>query len=688
MQLSDSVQYVKGVGPQRLKLFHRCGIFTIADLLYYFPRRYEDRTRIKPIAKVRLGEFETVKGKILALGIRKTKNNFSLFQLAIGDGTGIIYATWFNQDYLKRFFKKGEEVIISGKVGFFNQLQMNSPEYEIIRSEKERIHSGRIVPVYPLTQNLTQRFFRKIIKEAIDKYASALEDILPAYVRNAERLMEIREAIENIHFPRTIFLQERARERLVFEEFFLLQVGIALRRQYLKRLSGRKKRGELTHRTLTHRFRQLIPFKLTQAQERVMAEIERDISSSQPMNRLVQGDVGSGKTIIAIYALLLSLERGKQGVFMAPTEILAEQHYFTLEKILFPLNINIALLVSGLPAKVRRETIEKIRKGEVDIIVGTHSVIQKRVEYKNLGVVVIDEQHKFGVEQRQELRKKGLNPDCLIMSATPIPRTLALTLYGDLDISVLDETPAGRQPIFTYWIEEEKREKLYQFIYKQVKEGRQGYIVYPVIKKSSNTRLKDIEENFKRLKEIFADFSLSLLHGRMKKEEKEEVMRRFARGEIDILVSTNVIEVGIDVPNASIMVIENAEHFGLSQLHQLRGRVGRGKFKSYCFLLGEPKTEEGVKRLMSITSSQDGFKIADDDLKLRGVGEFFGARQHGLSELRIGDVLKDTQIMQRAKKWADALVEKDYHLLLPEHQLIKRELRRRFGDKWALISVG
>ncbi|MCK4859175.1 MAG: ATP-dependent DNA helicase RecG [Candidatus Omnitrophica bacterium] len=689
--LSDSAQYVKGVGPQRLKLFHRCGIFTVGDLLYYFPRRYEDRSCIKAISKVNIGDFETVQGEIRTLGIRSTKSKLNIFQLAVSDGTGVIYATWFNQNYLKKFFKVGDKIILSGKVRLFRTLQMNSPDYEIISDDSEKIHSGRIVPIYPLTQNLNQRLFRKIAKEVVDEYSHLAKDILPADIKQSDGLIDIKQAIKNIHFPQNFFQQKRARERLVFDEFFILQVGIALRRHYLKKSFTGRKKQETVKKDLAQEFKKIFPFTFTAAQQKVIKEIEKDIAGEQPMNRLIQGDVGSGKTVIAIYALLLALERGYQGAFMAPTAILAEQHYFTLQKILLPLNINIGLLISELSPKTKAEVLKKISGGEIDIIIGTHSLIQKDAQYKNLGLVVIDEQHKFGVQQRAELGKKGARPHCLIMSATPIPRTLALTVYGDLDISLIDELPSGRQSISTYWLKEKKREGLYNFIREEIKKGRQAYIVYPLIEKSEKIELKNAEEHFEYLKEIFADLNLGLLHGRMGKEEKDEVMRRFSGKEkphIDILVSTTVIEVGLDIPNASIMVIEDAEHFGLSQLHQLRGRIGRGSFKSYCFLLANPKTEEGVKRLNSIVRSQDGFQIAEDDLQQRGVGEFFGQRQHGLPELRIGDILKDVKIMERAKVFADELVQKDYCLSLPEHQLIKQELRERLGDRWGLVSVG
>ncbi len=687
-QLSDSVQYIKGVGPQRAKLFQRCGIFSISDLFFYFPRRYEDRRYIKPISKVKIGDFETVKGKVITLGIRQTKGSVSIFQLAVSDGKGIIYATWFNQNYLKKLFKIGDEIIISGKVRFFKTLQMNSPDYEIISKDNKKIHSGRIIPLYPLTQNLNQRFFRKIVEQAIDKNIYLLKDILPADIKYEQELCDIKQAVKNIHFPANFFQQKKARERLVFEEFFILQIGISLRRQYLKKISSTQKKEDSIKRNLVQKFKKLLPFNLTIAQQKVIEEIKKDINGGQPMNRLIQGDVGSGKTVIAIYALLLILERGYQGAFMAPTEILAEQHYLNLQKLLLPLNINIGLLISELSSKIKKETLEKIKKGGIDIIVGTHSLIQKGVQYRNLGLVVIDEQHKFGVQQRAELRKKGTSPHCLIMTATPIPRTLALTIYGDLDISVIDELPQGRESIFTYWIREEKRRWLYNFICEEIKKGRQVYIIYPLIEKSEKINLQNVQENFIKLKQVFNELNLGLLHGKMDKNKKSEVMQNFRDGSIDILVSTTVIEVGIDVSNASIMVIENAEHFGLSQLHQLRGRIGRGRFKSYCFLLGNPTTEQGIKRLDSIVESSDGFQIAEDDLQLRGTGEFFGQRQHGLPELKIGNILKDVQIMQRAKESADKLVSKDYHLSLPGHQLLKQELRKRFGEKWGLIEIG
>ncbi len=676
-----SVRYIKGVGPKRLKVLNRLGIVTILDLLYYFPRRYEDRSRLTPISQVRQGTIETVKGRVLTLGTWRTKSGMVIFQLAVDDGSGIIYATWFNQPYLKKRFKVGDELILSGKVDRFRQLQISSPDYEILSHEKEdTIHTGRIVPIYPLTQDLNQRAIRTIIRSCLDRYSNRMIDWLPLELRVRCNLIDIQAAIRNIHFPESFEHRDRARQRLIFGEFFLLQLGLAIRKRRIKdspigiahRVSG----------DVIEILGRILPFELTAAQRKVMAEVAHDMRSSKPMARLIQGDVGSGKTVVALYALLLTIRNGYQGVLMVPTEVLAEQHYMTISDFLLGLDVNVTILISGLAQGARGNALEEIRSGRADIIIGTHALIQKKVEYKRLGLVIIDEQHKFGVRQRVRLKTKaGLRPDYLVMSATPIPRTLALTLYGDLDISVIDELPPGRRPVATYWVGSSQRAMVYQFIREEIRRGRQAYIVYPLVEESKKFELEAATENRDRLqKEEFPDLKVDLIHGRMKADEKEDVLRRFKDKETHILVSTTIIEVGIDITDASVILIENAERFGLAQLHQLRGRVGRGAFQSYCILTSDARSPSSLARLRALIETQNGFRIAESDLQIRGPGEFFGTRQHGgLPELKLANILQDMELLEVAREGAFRLVEEDPILAHPRHRFLRENLRRKFS---------
>jgi ATP-dependent DNA helicase RecG len=658
-KLNTSAQYIKGVGPKKFKLLKQLKVETIKDLLYYFPRRYEDRSKFIPISKVREGSFETIKGEVLAKGERKTWRGLKIFQVALGDETGRIFGVWFNQPYLSEYFKVGQKVIFYGKVERFGQdLQMNSPEYEIISQDTaDSLHIGRLVPIYPLTEDLAQRTFRQIVKNCLDQTIPYLTDRLPYEIRARHNLLNLAQALNNIHFPKDFPHLEKAHQRLVFEEFFFLQLALGLRKARMKIQKG------IAHRTegeLINRFKKLLPFELTSSQKKVISEIETDMASPRPMNRLLQGDVGSGKTIVATYALSLTVQNGFQGALMVPTEVLAEQHYENLTSFFKPLKLKIAILISSLPKRLRDDVRQKIDKGEVDIVVGTHALIQEKVKFKNLGLVIIDEQHKFGVHQRAILPKKGTNPDCLVMTATPIPRTLALSLYGDLDISTIRELPPGRKAVKTFWVGEEKRESIYKFIEEQVKKTRQVYVVYPIIDESGKLDIRAATKMYEKLRDkVFPHLRVGLVHGRMNKDERSEVMRGFKGGKIDILVSTIVIEVGIDIPNASIMLVEHAERFGLSQLHQLRGRIGRGSEESYCILLSEPKTEEAKLRLKAMVSTQDGFRIAQEDLRLRGPGEFFGKRQHGLTELKIADLVKDAQVLEIARREAFDLIRRD-----------------------------
>lgn len=677
----SSPQFAKGVGPKRVKILQRLGVWAIWDLIYYFPRRYEDRSHIKPISQVREGNLETIKGKVLTLGTWKAGGKMVIFQLVVDDGSGIIYATWFNQPFLKKRFKVGDEVILSGKVDRFKQLQILTPDYEIISgAKKDSIHTGRIVPIYSSTQDLPQRAIRSIIRSCLDKYSGCLIDWLPLEIRHRRGLIDIQAAIRNIHFPESADLKDRARRRLIFDEFFILQLGLAIRKRRIKDFPiGIEHKVSVD---IAKFLSEILPFELTEAQERVMDEVTHDMRSPKPMNRLIQGDVGSGKTVIALYALLLTIQNGYQGALMVPTEVLAEQHYMRLSELLYGLDTNVVLLISGVLQEVRNRALKEIKEGKADIIIGTHALIQERVDYKKLGLVIVDEQHKFGVRQRLRLKQKGVRPDYLIMTATPIPRTLALTLYGDLDISVIDELPKGRKPVATYWVRSNRRDRVYQFIREEVKKGRQAYIVYPLVEKSKDLELEAAIQNRDQLqREVFPDFRVDLIHGRMKADKKGEVLRHFKDKETDILVSTTVIEVGIDITDASIMVVENAERFGLAQLHQLRGRVGRGLFASYCILISDASTGEACGRLRAMVDTQDGFQIAESDLQIRGPGEFFGTRQHGLPELKLANMLQDMELLEAAREEAFRLIGEDPKLSQPRHRLLMDNLRRKFQRK-------
>ena len=693
------IRYLKGVGPKRAEVLHKLRLNTVEDLLYYLPRRYEDRSNFTLIKDLKIGEHQTVRGKVLKLGGRFTKKRINVFHIVLGDKTGVIYCVWFNQPFLKKFFKVDQEIVIYGRVEKYDRLQINHPEYEVVKDKKDSINIGRIVPIYSLTEDVTQRYIRYLAYGAVSQFAFSSVESLPTAIRARSRLADIRFAIRNIHFPASFENLEKAYKRIVFEEFFILQLALAIKKKDIKTAAPGIKHA--LDDGLRESFKKLLSFELTGSQLKAIKEIESDMANPSPMNRLLEGDVGSGKTAVAIYALLLTRENGYQAAFMAPTEILARQHYISISELLMPLGVNVRLLVSGMKPAKKLEIKKEIAEGEVDIVIGTHALTWEGVDFKSLGLVVIDEQHKFGVTQRQLLRKKGCNPDVLVMTATPIPRTLALTVFGDLDISVIRELPKGRCPITTYSVEESSREEVYKFLREEVEKGRQAYIVYPRIwpVKTASSNLRAASEMHNKLqKEVFPDLKIGLIHGRMNTKEKESAMRKFSAGggsapggkekKIDILVSTIVVEVGIDIPNASVMVIEDAERFGLSQLHQLRGRIGRGEHPSYCILLGNPASEAAKKRFYTMSETQDGFKVAEEDLELRGPGEFFGTRQHGLPELRFGNIVRDFEIMESARSEAFALVKEDPNLVSPKNFLVKKALKRRFSGKLELVHVG
>jgi len=686
--LNISARFIKGVGPSRLSVLSRLGIETVHDLLYCFPRRHEDRSRIKKVGEVRPGNLETIKARVLTFGERISKRGMSIFQVAVGDSTGVIHATWFNQPYMKDRFKIGQELILCGKVERYNYLQINNPEYEVLTGTKEDFaHIGRIVPVYPLTESLNQRWFRNIMKFTVDNYADEIIEILPFEMRRRNNLIALKEAVRNIHFPVSGLVLKKARERIIFDEFLILLTGIALKRANIKiDLTGY---SHSVDGDMIGRFKNNLDFQLTKSQARVISEIEEDMKSQKPMNRLLQGDVGSGKTIVALYALILTVQNGYQGALMVPTEILAEQHYRNVKTLTNGLGINVMLLSGDLKEEERRRRYQMIDIGEADIVIGTHALIQEGVNFKNLGLVVIDEQHKFGVMQRAMLQSKSRNPDILVMTATPIPRTLALTVYGDMDVSTIDELPPGRGEIKTFFFEEKNREKAYKIAEEQIRIGRQAYVVYPIIDESEKSDMRAAVKMHKDLSGRFPDLKIGLLHGRMKSREKEAVMHDFKDRKIDMLVSTMVIEVGVDISNASVMIIEHAERFGLSQLHQLRGRIGRGEHLSYCILISEPKSEDAKHRINAMLETQDGFKIAEADLEIRGPGEFFGTRQHGLPELKIANIVRDRDLLEIAKQEAFDLIKRDRFLRLPENRLIRDNLLSKFSkEDLALASVG
>jgi len=683
----ESAQFIKGVGPARFKALNRLGIHSIYDLLYFFPRRYEDRSQFKKISELESGNTETIKGEIISCHLRRTRRQMSIVNIKLTDGTAIISAVWFNQPYLGEVFKGGEHIILHGKVDKFLDLQMNSPEFEMVSDEKtDSLNMGRIVPIYSLTAGLSQRIMRSIMYEGLSSYAHRLNEFIPYDIRSRNKLPNIVEAIRWMHFPDGFDKEELARKRFVFEEFFLLQLAIAMKRVRQKTIQA-----GISHNVsqrLCNDFIEKLPFELTESQTRVIREIEQDMARPQPMNRLLQGDVGSGKTVIAAYALLVSANNGFQAALLAPTEILAEQHFVNLSNFFLQFNLNVGLLISGISPRTKERIKEELKNGEIEVIIGTHALLEEDVLFKKLGLVVIDEQHKFGVMQRKELQGKGLNPDVLIMTATPIPRTLALTVYGDLDISTLYELPQGRGKVRTFWVSEDKREDVYTFIGHELSEGRQAFVVYPLIEESEVLEVRAATKMYEEIKTgPFSHFRVGLLHGRLSSQEKNQVMQDFKEKKIALLVSTVVIEVGIDIPNVTVMLVENAERFGLSQLHQLRGRIGRGKHPSYCILISGAQTEEARHRLTALVETQDGFKIAEEDLKIRGPGEFLGELQHGFPEIRIGDILQDMQILEGARLEAFDLIKQSADLAQPKHRFLLEALKERFANL-NLLSVG
>ncbi len=680
------IRYLKGIGPKREKSFRKLAINSVEDLLYYFPRRYEDRTKFTPIAKLNEGQVQTIKAEILKKVERRSfRRRRSIIEAVVGDASGKLFCVWFNQPYLKEYLKIGSSAILYGKIERYgSRLQMNSGEFEIISdAEDSSLNMARIVPVYTLPEGFTQRNLRKIIYHTLNEYLPQIKDSLAYDIRSRNNLLNLAKSLSNIHFPQDAEVQKQAYERLSFEEFFLFQLPLALRK-----LRKREKKG-ISHKVdneLPRNFIAGLPFRLTRAQEKVIAEITLDMENPFAMQRLLQGDVGSGKTVVATMACIIAIQGGYQAALMVPTEILAKQHYekissgFRVQGSEFR-EIKVGLLTSSVDKKEKKRLCEDIKQGKIDLVIGTHALLEEEVVFKNLGLVVIDEQHKFGVGQRALLPKKGLNPDVLIMTATPIPRTLAITLYGDLDISIINELPPGRLPIKTLLLKPGERPQGYRIAKEELRQGRQAFIVYPVIEESYALDIAGAKKMHEQLKQgEFKEFKLGLIHGRLKQEEQDEIMLKFKGRELDILVSTTVLEVGIDIANATCMIVESAERFGLSQLHQLRGRVGRGAKTSFCLLISDCQTQEAKARLEAMVKFSDGFRIAEEDLKIRGPGEFFGLRQHGLTELKIGNPLAQMQLLKRAREEALRLVKIDPRLELRQDLPLKEKLLQRFPE--------
>lgn len=672
MDFSTDIKYIKGVGEVIAGLFNKLGIFTVGDLLFNFPRDYEDWSRITPIMETEFGVNCCIRARITnAPEGSRTRGGAMIFKAVATDGNGLLMLTFFNNKYVVNQLFEGQEYLFFGKINqtIVGGREMLSPRF-VKASDNDKIH-----PIYRQTEKLTTKKIETVVANALSALRGGIEETLPGYLIEKYRLMGLEESIRNMHFPENDEQLRLARRRLVFEELLGMQLGLIFLRE-----KSRSSTSVRIQHDKTQEFYDSLPYSPTNAQKRCISECVDDMKTSRPMNRLLQGDVGSGKTTVAAALIHNAVENGYQCALMVPTEVLAEQHFKSLSK-LFGDRINIALLTGSVKAAEKKKIKSALAEGKADLVVGTHAIISDDVQFKKLGFVITDEQHRFGVNQRTALAKKGLNPHTLVMSATPIPRTLGLIIYGDLDISIIDELPKGRQPIETYCVGPEYRERLYKFIKKHIDEGRQGYVICPLVEEGeTETDLIPAQEYAEYLqKEVFVGYNVGLLHGKMKPKQKDEIMRKFAEGEIQLLVSTVVVEVGIDVPNAAVMMIENAERFGLSQLHQLRGRIGRGQFKSTCVLVSGAQNEDSRKRLDVMCRTTDGFVIAEEDLKQRGPGDFLGSRQHGLPEMRLANIVNDTKILYAAQKQAEDILFADPELTLPEHRKLRQTVEKMFG---------
>jgi ATP-dependent DNA helicase RecG len=687
--LDAPAQFLKGVGPKRADALARLDIHTARDLLYHVPRRYEDASTVTPIVRAEIGLDVTIIGEVVSKGVLPTRAGLRIFQAVLKDETGRIEVSWPGQPFLDRSINKGDILLVAGTVKFFHGRVIQPREYIVLGNvEEQGDASGKVLPVYPATEGLSQKMIRSIIDSNVPQLINSadVDEVFDTKTLKEMQLPPLKTALKWVHQPESLQEANHGRRRLAYDEVFFLQLLHA--RAHHNATLQKPGITFVRNDALVGSLYKKLPFELTAAQTRALKEVFADMTAAQRMNRLLQGDVGSGKTVVALFAMLLAAENGYQAALMAPTEILAEQHARTIRSLLADLPVHAVLLTGRMSAAEKRTALQAIADGTAPIIIGTHALIQEHVSFHKLGLAIIDEQHRFGVRQRLALADLGASADTLVMSATPIPRSLALTIYGDLDLSILDELPPGRQRIRTALRDANSRSRVYDFIREEVKRGRQAYIVYPLVEESEKIDLKAATAEFKKLStEVFRDMRVGLLHGQLNGEEKDATMRAFAAGEVDILVATTVIEVGIDVANATVMVIEHAERFGLSQLHQLRGRVGRGSDQSYCILIWEGG-DEAYQRLKIFESSDDGFEIARADLRLRGMGDFFGARQHGLPEFRFFNVEFDEDLLARARNAAREIVARDPALSTPENRLIRAQLERRYGARARLYDVG
>jgi len=686
--LDTPITYLKGVGPARAEAFKRLGVLTAGDLLFHIPHRYEDATTVSQISSLETGMQATIIGRVISKGIIPTRRGLRIFQAVLKDDTGMIEAAWPGQPYLDRTIQKGDALLVSGIVRFFHGRQLQPREFINLGDEEQGTGEGRVLSVYPATEGLSFKVIRSIVDAHLDGLIALVEEYLPRDVLARAAVPPIRDALRMVHRPASLAEASDGRARLAFEELFFVHVlhqrARSLAREHRSGIRYENKRD------LTSRLRESLPYELTGAQVRASREIFADMCSDRRMHRLLQGDVGSGKTIVALFAALLAMENGYQAALMAPTELLAEQHARTFDALLAPLGVIPVLVTGSLSAKARQHAAARMASHEPVIVVGTNALVQEATDFAKLGLAIVDEQHRFGVEQRKQLGAKGEAPDVLLMSATPIPRSLALTLYGDLDLSILDERPPGRRPVVTGLRGESGRERVLAFVNKQLDDGRQAYIVYPVIAESEKTDLKAATTMFEALTAdggAFAERKVALLHGRIPADERDRIMREFRDGRIQVLIATTVIEVGIDVPNASVMVIEHPERFGLSQLHQLRGRVGRGAAESFCILLGD-LSPEARDRLELFVRTDDGFEIARADLRLRGMGDLFGERQSGVPTFRVADPMRDEELSDRARVEAERLLSSDPELQAREHAALRTVLNARYSRALDLFRVG
>jgi len=692
LNLSTPIQYLNGIGPKRGEAFATSGVRTAEDLLYYYPRRYLDRRSITPIEELENDRLSTVVAEVVSFGLERGRRR--RFKLLLDDGTGILACTWFNGiRFVQKRFKENQLIAVHSKVGIYaHQFTMVHPEFDILGTGQDPLKTGAIIPVYPSTDGLKKarldsNGILKVIKNSVVALSGLVKEYLPQDTIDENNLLNLSEALKQIHFADTEDSLQKAIFRLKFDELFFYQLLLAIRKHSTKKSRVGikfKSKNEL----LSSVFKSL-PFELTDSQKNVMGDIRKDMSEGVPMQRLLQGDVGSGKTVVAFLASSIAIGSGYQAALMAPTEILSDQHFQNAKKYFKNTGVKIVQLKGGLTGAKRKSIFQSLFNGEADLIIGTHALLYDDVKFKNLGFAVIDEQHRFGVEQRAGLMKKGVNPDILIMSATPIPRSLAMSIYADLDVSYLTEMPAGVRKVRTELRSEVDRHKIYKFLIDRFKVGEQAYIIYPLIEESEKIDLQAAVKAFETLdKKVFSGFNLALLHGRMSTEEKESVMKDFSNGDIDALITTTVIEVGIDIPNATVMLVENAERFGLSQLHQLRGRIGRGGNKSYFIMISNSKGEAAMRRLNVLTESDDGFIIAQEDLKQRGYGDFFGKRQHGIPEFKLADIIEDAHIAKDARLSAFKLTDADPHLRKPENRLLRDRFMSSYSERLKFIETG